>query len=128
MAESRTIGISIGRADSADAAHLAAVLSELGIEAAFDGDLLTVEAPSVAGARRMRTRNAGPKRRYLDLPDGSPLFEEMTCAAFLDWLDEHTAAEAMAALGLASRSTYFRRLRDIREIAEEDADTPLWMV
>ena len=114
--------------DGDRAARFAAVLGELGISCAISNGTLSVDVPTQQAARAMRTRGAGAKRKYIYPPAGSPLSVDTTCKEFLAWLEGHTAAEAMEALGIGSPATYFRRLRDIREIAEEDADTPLWMV
>ena len=73
-------------------------------------------------AKAIRTRNAGRKRAYFAPPIGSPIKLDTTLDEFLTWLkdEKHTATEAADALGLGSRSVYYRRLKAIREYAEHD--------
>lgn len=104
--------------------NFAAVLSELGIsfnyEISASGRTAKVEVselPDKWDARKKRTRNAGRPSMPLWLPGNSIFDSETTCAEFLEWLETHTAAEAMEQLGL-TRSTYFRRLKSIRELVE----------
>ena len=73
--------------------------------------------PSAHEARVRRTRNAGRPSRRADVPDGSIFNNETTCEEFLAWQGSHSAAEGMEQLGLP-RSTYFRRLANMREAVE----------
>ena len=68
--------------------------------------------------RLVRLFMARERSLGISLPSGSVFDCETSCREFLDWREGHTAAEGMERLGL-SRSTYFRRLRAIRERATE---------
>lgn len=72
---------------------------------------LLIKSPGVLEARRLRNRGGGrpPKHR----PEGSPL-GNMTGRRELEWLESHTVAEGVAALGVTER-TYYRRLATLRK-------------
>ena len=92
---------------------------DIELEVSRGGGSASVRAsglPSVYEARVRRTRNAGRPGRT-DVPRGSIFNNETTCAEFLAWQDSHSAAEGMEQLGLP-RSTYFRRLANMREVVE----------
>jgi hypothetical protein len=64
---------------------------------------LSIAHPEPYEAETLRNRGGGrPKERR-------------TYGVSLDWLESHTVEEGMEALGVKSRSTYYRRLREIRE-------------
>lgn len=65
--------------------------------------------------RARRTRNAGRPRK--EPGNGSPL-DGLDAGAALEWLDAHTVAEGMEALGDISRSAYYRRKRSLRRMDE----------
>lgn len=65
--------------------------------------------------RARRTRNAGRPRK--EPGDDSPL-DGLDAAAAIEWLDAHTVAEGMDALGGVSRSVYYRRKRSLRRMDE----------
>ena len=67
------------------------------------------------GLRTMRTRNAGRHRK--EPGSGSPL-DGLDAAAALEWLDAHTVAEGMEALGGVSRTVYYRRKRSLKRMDE----------
>lgn len=110
-----------------DLEHMAAALAAMGIKINIEISQsgrsadVTVGVPADLGdAETARTRNAGRSRARISPPPDSPFTRESTCEDFVEWLDEgHTADEAMAALGIKSRATYFRRLRIIRQKAED---------
>ena len=104
--------------------HFAEVVAALGIEVGCEisssGRTAKVRVsglPGVHEAKVRRTRNAGRPSRRADVPDGSIFNNETTCAEFLAWQESHSAAEGMEQLGLP-RSTYFRRLANMREAVE----------
>lgn len=109
-----------------DMEHMAAALEAIGIDIdicfskAGGKAEVTIEVPELLfDAELKRTRRAGRRRARINPPKDSPFTRDSTCEDFLSWLDDgHTAEEAMAALGFESTSTYFRRLRVIREKAK----------
>ena len=76
------------------------------------------DVPSKWDAEKARTRYAGRRARGVYPPAGSIFNSGTPCRDFLEWQEAHTAAEGMEALGLP-RTTYYRKLRKIREKAEE---------
>ena len=104
--------------------HLVEVMRAMGIDVACDvsrsGRSAKVSVsglPDAYDAKVRRTRNAGRRPRRADIPHGSIFNSETTCEEFLAWQDSHSAAEGMEQLGL-TRSTYFRRLANMREAVE----------
>lgn len=104
--------------------RFAEVLSALGVkikcEITKSGKTARVEVsdlPSVYDAKVKRTRNAGRTSKGTRPPAGSIFNSDTTCAEFLEWAESHTTEEAMRELGLA-RSTYFRRLKTMKERVE----------
>lgn len=100
---------------------LAAMGAEVECRFSESGKSAAIEVsnmPSPADAETARTRNAG-RPSFGTRPPCDSIFDSDTLVAdFLGWLDSgHTAGEAMGQLGL-SRSTYFRRLKRMRELAE----------
>ena len=73
--------------------------------------------PSVHDAKVKRTRNAGRMSKGTRPPASAIFNSDTTCVEFLEWAEAHTTEEAMKELGL-SRSTYFRRLKTMRERVE----------
>lgn len=111
--------------DERDLAHLVQVLQAMGLQVTAEelphgrGAQLTFShLPSRAEAERGRTRGAGRPKKALSLPKGSVFNSDTPVAEMAAWLDEHTAQEGMAALGIASRTTYYRRVKDIRHALE----------
>ena len=107
-----------------DFEHFIECLNAMGIEttATVSKSGATAEVTATvpkykSDAKTSRTRRAGRRKEYYPLPPNSVFNSDTTCADFLEWLESHTAEEAMKELGL-TRSTYFRRLKDIREQAE----------
>ena len=80
---------------------------------------LAVTVPeNVYDAKVSRTRNAGRPRSSIQPPADSPFTVNSSCQDFVAWLDEgHAVEEAMRALGITSRATYYRRIKIIREKA-----------
>lgn len=125
--------------DGEELANLVRVLGEMGLSVECktsstgkSARLSFTGLPSAVDARTSRTRNAGRYHKRIELPNGSVFNNETTCGEFLDWLESHTHDEAMEQLGLA-RTTYFRRLKRIRERAKEQdrinaarANNPIW--
>lgn len=76
------------------------------------------DLPSKWDAEVARTRRAGRKSKGIHPPAGSIFNSGTPCKEFLEWQESHTVEEGMAQLGLA-RSTYFRRVRQMRENVTE---------
>lgn len=125
VAEMGTCGFTASGFDRAHMENLVEVLGAMGlsVDCAFSASGRTARVtftglPSAREAEARRTRGAGRRSQGISLPSGSVFDCETSCREFLDWQEGHTAAEGMERLGL-SRSTYFRRLRAIRERADE---------
>ena len=111
--------------NQADLKNLVAVLEAIGItidcEISPSGKTATLEfkdLPSVWDAKIKRTRNAGPRSQGIRVPQDSIFTNDTRCSEFLEWQENHTAAEGMKQLGISSRATYYRRLKVIRENVE----------
>jgi hypothetical protein len=111
--------------DERDLAHLVQVLQAMGLQVTAEElprgrsvQIAFAHLPSRTEAERARTRGAGRHKKALSLPKGSVFNSETPVAEAAAWLDGHTAQEGMAALGIASRTTYYRRVRDIRRALE----------
>lgn len=74
--------------------------------------VLTVAHPEPLDARRVVSRGGGRPRKGVAWPAEMGATDEER----LEWVDAHTEAEAMEALGV-SRATLYRRLRELREAA-----------
>lgn len=96
---------------------------EVDVEASARGDSATVTVlhPTRRAAESMSKRGG---RRRLDLPYESPL-HGLTASEAVSWLDGHAQSEREAALGV-SRSTCFRRMRELRAYAERSPDGTSW--
>lgn len=66
---------------------------------------LTVKHPEKQKADALRNRN----------PYGRPKKERDYNGVTLEWLESHSVAEGMEALGNVSRRTYYRRLEELRQ-------------
>ena len=78
------------------------------------------DLPSKWDAEVARTRRAGRRSKGIRPPAGSIFNSETPCKDFLEWQKSHTVEEGMEQLGLA-RSTYFRRMKAMREdVAEQE--------
>lgn len=66
--------------------------------------------------KQKKTRNAGPKIEKVW--SGSPLYD-LTCLEAKAWFDSHDEWDGIAALGHVSRSTYYRRKKAIKELAQQ---------
>lgn len=108
-----------------DLAHLVQVLQAMGLDvdvmelARGRAQLDFSHLPSRVEAERIRTRGAGRPKKALCLPESSVFNYDTPVAEAVAWLDAgHTVEEGMEALGIASRTTYYRRVRDIRRALE----------
>lgn len=104
--------------------HFLECLNAMGIEttatmskSGATAEIMATVPKYKSDAKRSRTRDAGRRKAHYPLPSNSVFNSGTTCADFLEWLESHTAEEAMKELGL-TRSTYFRRLKDMREQVE----------
>ena len=71
---------------------------------------ISIRHPTPLNAESLRNRGGG--RRMKDVSYRSPLYM-LDDAQTLEWLESHTVAEGMEALG-CSRRTYYRRLESLR--------------
>ena len=123
----RTVAFTASDFRQGDIDELVSVLRALGLDASSEpsksGRTARVEIrdmPDKWDAERMRTRHAGRPSGGTRPPEGSIFNSETTVKEFLEWQACHTAEECMVQLGL-SRTTYFRRLKRMRELdAEQD--------
>lgn len=126
--DGRDVSFVVSQCDLDDVQYLADVLREMGLDVVFEhpgpyrrtAEFAIRNLPDKWDARRMRTRDAGRPSTGIHPPDNSIFNSDSTCAEFLAWQENHTAAEGMDALGLTP-ATYYRRLKSIRErVAEEE--------
>ena len=71
---------------------------------------ISIRHPEAHQAKRLRSRGGG--RRAKAKPSDSPV-HGMDSAETLEWLEGHSVAEGMKALGCSKR-TYYRRLEALR--------------
>lgn len=102
-------------ADHEQLADLADSLRALGLSVTVEGrrrqHRVTIEYPGTYDAGVMRTRRAGRRPTTIQPPYGSIFNYGTPIADFMEWRKGHTTEEAMEALGIKSRSTYFRWLK-----------------
>lgn len=108
-----------------DLAHLVQVLKAMGLDVEVEelprgrAELAFSHLPSRVEAERIRTRGAGRPKKALCLPENSVFNYDTPVAEAVAWLDAgRTVEEGMEALGITSRTTYYRRVRDIRRAFE----------
>ena len=106
---------------------LADDLAAFGIEVQLRGSTCGHRASSVGlvikydteELKVMKGHRAG--RRAKLIPYDSPLID-LTVAQAADWLDSHTVAEGMDALGGVSRAVYYRRKKYLNQLRDKWSD------
>lgn len=105
--------------------NLVEVLKEMGLDVGCtfsdSGRTATItfeNLPDPYEAHVKRTRRAGRTNKRFRIPNDSLFNPETPISEFLNWASDHTAEEAMSQLGLESRTTYYRKLKKMRETLE----------
>ena len=127
MADERTTHscrMTVTNCDREELDQLISTLRELGMTVAetssktAGGRRLAIEGIPDAGELRRKDKGGRPPHG-VNPPAGSPLSKETPIKEAWEWLQGHSPEEGMAALGL-KRSTYFRKKKQIQEMAEDE--------